>query len=99
DENNSEYIINNKKISKEGFKTVTSPIWLEKKLDKEISEAIRFVNKVIHVKQLSDTEKACYTAVQYIFYLILNEKKKIKPSKVVTEVIDNGPWLARCIRK
>ncbi|CAG8636661.1 1414_t:CDS:2, partial [Diversispora eburnea] len=53
---------------------------------KIISEAIEFVNEVIREEQLSDTEKARYTAVLYFFRLLLNSKKKIEASETVAEV-------------
>ncbi|CAG8663938.1 3618_t:CDS:1, partial [Diversispora eburnea] len=65
------------------------------KQEKIISEAIEFVNEVIRKEQLSDTEKACYTAVLYFFWLLLNGKKKIETSEAVAEVTSGRPWLAK----
>ncbi|CAG8854488.1 20877_t:CDS:1, partial [Gigaspora margarita] len=65
----------------------------------EISEAIEFVNEIIRVDQLSDAERARYTAVLYFLWLLLNRKKKIEASEAVAEVVSGGPWLAKCIRK
>ncbi|CAG8780732.1 1727_t:CDS:1, partial [Cetraspora pellucida] len=56
--------------------------------EKEIQKTIEFVNNVIHNEQLSDTEKARYTAVMYYLRLLFNGKKKIQASEAVAEVVN-----------
>ncbi|CAG8737796.1 3445_t:CDS:2, partial [Gigaspora rosea] len=67
--------------------------------EKEIQKTIEFVNDVIRNEQLSDTEKTRYTAVMYYLRLLFNGKQKIQASDAVAEVVNGGPWLARCVRK
>ncbi|CAG8801248.1 3344_t:CDS:2, partial [Cetraspora pellucida] len=75
---------------------------LNKELDEEtkkIHNAIKFVDNVMREKTLFKTEEAHYTAVIYFYRLHLKGQKKMDAAKVVSDMIDGRPWLAKCIRK
>ncbi|CAG8841795.1 30376_t:CDS:2, partial [Gigaspora margarita] len=58
--------------------------------NKKIFEAIKFVNEVIHMEQISEAEKARYMVVLYFFQLLLRGKKRIEAANAVAEVVGGG---------
>ncbi|CAG8737726.1 4333_t:CDS:2 [Cetraspora pellucida] len=72
---------------------------LSEELDEEtkkIHSAIEFIDNVMREETLFKTEEAHYTAVIYFYRLFLKGQKKMNAAKAVSDVIDDGPWLAKC---
>ncbi|CAG8756105.1 8668_t:CDS:2, partial [Acaulospora morrowiae] len=64
-----------------------------------IDKTIKFVEEVMLDETLTKTQIARYTAVLYFLRLRLINKKKVEAANMVSEVVNGGPWLVRCIRK